>query len=193
MQTRRFKDLFPKVSGWHSGVRAGLVASLLTCVSLPAARGQSPALIIKDAELCKRVLSSDREPVEILENGTDVRRGPVAFWTVLSGDAATLKWLRENGRLPIKHVWVRVGAMSATPETPDEVGRDPEAIRVGTIRHLRRLRAEVAQANKFDWRTWSTKSALLAGKYEIRVTFANDEPVPDIAGKPLVMTFSYKP
>ena len=69
-----------------------------------------------------------------------------------------------------------------------------ETIKVGTIKHLRKLESEIGEASaEFDWRTTSNKQELIPGHYQIHVVFANNKPVRLPDGSAAVIKFEYAP
>jgi len=88
---------------------------------------------------------------------------PLYFWTQVEGTSAALATLRAQHVLPIQHVWsLLVGA--------DSLGARPIPLEVGSPETVDKLENEIGKQKFFDWRTWSHKTWLVPGVWQVRVT-----------------------
>jgi hypothetical protein len=147
-----------------------------------------PGLQVKAAVLTRGVDGEKNWIETTFQPKAKIRSGPIYLWTVLSGTEATLNALKHERFWPVRHIWRYKGVPGHG--TPDDVKRekDPEWLKVGTIKKWPGLRAEVQESGWFDWRTWSYKAWLLPGEYEISVQIV-EGPVLKQSGKECIYTF----
>ena len=183
-----------KTNRWRPCPSPHLLA-LAGCITLLAygAAGEAiadpvPGLGVKALVLCSDV--RDREPDGRLEDGATVNASPVYVWTTITGTRETLRELRKHDLLPIRHEWVHVGDLQVANagSVRQFVG---EPIKVGGIKLINELFAEVAHRGAFDWRTWSLKRNLLSGTYIVRVVYKDGSPVRDLDGEECRISFRF--
>lgn len=100
------------------------------------------------------------------------RGEPLYFWMRIQGNAETLEELESKGMLPIRHRWVRYGGLASSVE-PDATPTDEIVLGVGKETLLPRLRQEFDGRRHFDWRTWSVKKNLRAGRWAVDVLYGD--------------------
>ena len=140
-------------------------------------------LQVNKAVLCRKVESL--APIGPFADLQRIHTRPIALLVTVTGDQETLAWLRQNKRIPFKHVWIYSNSLTSI--------RDQEPIRAGQFDDLPKLEAEVVTAGRFDWRTTTNKINLRPGHYEIRIQMANGDPVPMPDGSPAIIHFDYQP
>jgi hypothetical protein len=122
----------------------------------------------------------DRTPLP-LRDGV-LRSGPLVFWTRLEGRQDALASLRDEKKLPIRHRWWRRSGPFNSPE-PAELSHDLALeldlpLSAGTPEAAPLLAREVDERDFFDWRTWSSRSAVRPGTYCVDVVFNDASQVP---------------
>lgn len=110
---------------------------------------------------------------------------PLYFWMTYHGTDAALRYLRDNGALPIRHRWsVAVGG-DVDVESPDSTFVEPFEKRlsvplaIGTKNKevIERLSVQLAAQDSFTWRTWSKKESVSRGVWRVDVLYDDDTPV----------------
>jgi len=116
---------------------------------------------------------SEKDPaVRITEAKTG---STLIFWTRIRGTAAVMKELREHGRLPIYHRWIRYIGPQAEPH--GSVITDDIVTEIGHPGRHDALQTELFGRGYFDWRVWSEKRNLSPGTWAVRMVYANGEPI----------------
>lgn len=169
-----------------------LLSALLWSNSALSAGDEVPGLEVKAAVFTNAI--DQKNYVEPgMQSGLRIQRGPIYFWTVLTGTEETLNVLRRKAKaFPIWHRWTYVGTFGSAPDIAETADRDAEAIPIGTIHHWPRLLSEIAAAGKFDWRTWSGKRHLRMGEYQVTVMCGTNTPL-KCNGKECTYYFDYFP
>ncbi len=129
-----------------------------------------------DIEIVEAVWTSgvkDRMPVDKL--GLSVSKPPLVLWTRMTGDRNTLTALKANGKLPIRHRWLRF--IGAAGEVVRSTATDDISREIDLGAKLSELELEVARRSHFDWRFWSEKQNAGVGQWEVEILYATDEPV----------------
>lgn len=114
----------------------------------------------------------EREPMPAGGVLTASRSEPLYFWIRIQGNEEALAELESKGMLPIRHRWVRYGGFSSSVEL-DATPTDEIILAIGKDALLRRLRQELDARRHFDWRTWSVKKNLRAGRWAVDVLYGD--------------------
>lgn len=124
------------------------------------------------AEVAWATSLREREPMPAGGVLTASRGEPLYFWIRIQGNAEALGELESKGMLPIRHRWVRYGGLSSSVEL-DATPTDEIVLAIGKEALLPRLRQELDARRHFDWRTWSTKNNLRAGRWAVDVLYGD--------------------
>jgi hypothetical protein len=163
-----------RLAGFAAWTLAALVPLLV--IRPTDAQEAQPRIAIDDAAFTPRV-AADRQPAERL-TGVAAGQQPY-FWTLLSANAAILEALRAQGKLPIRHTWLRtVGPVLLERNDLAKLG-DDISLDLGTAALAEKLQYEVDHSpnGTFTWRTWSQRGRLRAGTWTVFLKYADGSPV----------------
>ena len=101
---------------------------------------------------------------------------PIVFWTKVRANREALKFLSDDGRLPIWHKWfVSCGSTVQFDGKTDPI----DAIDLGIPSEslIQQLEIEIKNNGYFDWRTWSRKENVSSCWYTIRIVDNKNNPL----------------
>jgi len=122
---------------------------------------------------------------------------PLVLWMTYHGSEAALRYLNDQGALPIRHRWsVAVGG-EVDLEAPDDSFTErlsvPLTVGSGSSRVISRLAGQLATQDSFTWRTWSKKKSVSRGIWRVEVLYDDDTPVNcDVEGQRRPCVFRIK-
>ncbi len=152
--------------------------------------GENVSVHVKSSALC-RYVDSNRNPKQLLQEGGNIKSGPITVWTAISGDEEALAKLQKLKLLPLRHLWLRSNKQQLVIDSSGVVEtRDGEPIRVGDVRNQNGLKGEVDLTGAFDWRTWSNKRNFYTGSYVVIVLYQDGRAVTDSLGKMWTIDFT---
>ena len=154
---------------------------LLPALLLVIAAGQFPACgaLADEARLVvdKAVWTNGVENLEHMQvYGKTAPGAPLCLWMRLKGSKWALQGLHNAGKLPIYHQWFRHSVVGVSSEGVTEA-IDHIQIPAGNVQLMDQLGRELDVRGYFDWRTWSIKENVKRGKWVVKVTYADGEPV----------------
>jgi len=119
---------------------------------------------VQDLQFTNRYADAGRVPL-----------APICLWMRMRASQKALAQLKAQGKLPVRHRWIRYSGYDADVETLKPT--DMIDLGVGTPEVLTGLEREVNDRGWFDWRTWSRKENLIPGKWEVEIVYSTGEPV----------------
>lgn len=160
---------------WSALILVLISAFSIGVVRPRVARAGDDVIEITEAVWTDQVSSADKQYAARYGKSVPLRE-PLYFWTRVKGHAEALERLRTEGKLPIRHEWLKL----LGPEwIYDNTGEplDAIALSVGRDDQLAQLQLELQNRSFFDWRTWSKKDNITRGWWRVSVKYANGEDV----------------
>jgi hypothetical protein len=108
-------------------------------------------------------------------DGSLAPAAPIYLWTRMRASRPALAQLQSEGKLPIRHRWIRY--LGTEPSVDTIKPTDQIGLSVGTSDLVRQLQQEVDDRGWFDWRTWSGKENVRPGKWRVDVVYKTGAPV----------------
>lgn len=140
-----------------------------------AVHAEDAVIEITEAVWTDNVKATDKQYVTQYEKAVPLRT-PLYFWTRVSGRAKALERLRADGKLPIRHDWLKLlGPEWIYDNTADPLDAIP--LSVGRDDQIAQLQLELQHRTFFDWRTWSKKDNITRGWWRVSVRYADGEDV----------------
>lgn len=152
-----------------------LAFAVATVKRIPSAYAEDALVEIAEAVWTDKVTATDRQYGTSYVNSAPLE-APLYFWTRINGHAEALEHLRREGKLPIRHDWLKL----LGPEwIYDNTGEplDAIALSVGRDDQIAELQVELQSRKYFDWRTWSKKDNITRGWWRVSVKYADGEDV----------------
>ncbi|MFA5180805.1 MAG: hypothetical protein WC405_05755 [Syntrophales bacterium] len=134
-------------------------------------------LVVGVAPQWVRDVKPNRDPGKTHDGSKPYK--PLYFWMAYEGNKAALEHIKKKGALPIRHRWSVWIAGDEESEQPDLTYRESIPLSVGkdSKKILTALEGQVNKGKNLRWRTWSMKSNVSKGLWQVEVLYEDDSPV----------------
>lgn len=150
--------------------RIAALAVVLLCLSAAAFAAPS------DARIASVKWTRSRDAATAVTSGK-VTRGPIYLQLTVHGGKEALDELAAAGKLPIRAKWFWTSfGRSVADANADLI--DAVNLTIGRPDKIRGLTRELTNRGYFDWRTLTGKQNSRLGRWQVKIVFADNTPVP---------------
>lgn len=152
----------------------GFFALAFLLVGISPSMAEPPLITISEAVWTNGV-DNNKNPMKRYEDSVEGNR-QIYLWTKLQGEDEALSYLKNRGKLPIRHQWyVYLGPDPSFEETMEPI--DAVRLTVGGKDVLQKLNWQLQEKGHFEWRTWSAKKNTRPGWWKVKIVYSDGEPV----------------